>query len=487
MMMPLSNNDIDCSIDQLLCQMSYVEFIKEAWNIIEPSTPLAMNWHIVKIANKIQSVVERLEKREKAINLVINVPPGTTKSTLVTKMLPAWIWTRTPSTKIIIATYESTLAINHAIKSRDIMISEWYRRCWGSEYMLKYDKNVKSEYENSRGGTVITTSVGRTIIGKHGDIIVIDDPNNPNVTVSRKELDAVNRWHDLVLSTRMTDKITSVKIIVMQRIGQGDLSDYVLTKEGEDWEHICLPGEFDQNISPAEWERHYKNGLLDPLRLDRSSLDRLLVNLGITGYACQIQQRPTPLGGNIIEREWFTTISYGEFDDLRLSEPIIFFLDTAYTEKTVNDPSGIIATCRIGQILYILNAKKVRLGFPELTRFVPVWVRQNGYTDQSTIRIEPKANGISLVQQLRESTHLNVTQTPSPTEPKEIRLNAVAPTTECGRVVLIEGPWNQDFIDEVCGFPNMRHDEYVDLLCYAVNYHLKGNTRNLRSIISQLH
>ncbi len=193
------------------------------------------------------------------------------------------------------------------------------------------------------------------------------------------------------------------------------------------------------------------------------------------------------MGGNIIEREWFTTISYGEFDDLHLSEPIIFFLDTAYTEKTVNDPSGIIATCRIGQILYILNAKKVRFGFPELTRFVPVWVRQNGYTDQSTIRIEPKANGISLVQQLRESTHLNVTQTPSPTEPKEIRLNAVAPTTECGKVVLIEGPWNQDFIDEVCGFPNMRHDEYVDLLCYAVNYHLKGNTRNLRSIISQLH
>lgn len=478
--------DVDYFVDRNICRLSYAEFIKEAWKIIEPSTRMVLNWHILKIANKLQEVVERMEDGEEAINLVINVPPGTTKSTLVTKMLPAWLWTRSPSMKVIIATYESTLATNHALKSRDIMNSEWYRKCWGDVYKLKIDKNVKTEYENSRSGTVITTSVGGTIIGKHGDIIIIDDPNNPNISVSRKELDAVNQWHDLVLSTRMTNKKTSVKIIVMQRIGQGDLSEYVLNKQDEKWEHICLPAEEDANISPPQWREYYRDGLLDPVRLDREALRRMLSSLGSSGYAGQMQQRPTPPEGNIIKGEWLQTETIGNFNSMRSGHPVIFFLDTAYTEKTSNDPSGIIATCKLGQILYIINAKKVRMGFPELVRFVQEFTKQNGYSDQSTIRIEPKANGISLIQQLRASTHLNVTQTPSPTESKEIRLNSIAPMLECGRVKLVEGSWNRDFIDEVTGFPVMKHDEYVDLLCYATNYHIKNHTVNMKQIASYL-
>lgn len=479
--------EVDYFIDRCICQMSYVEFIKEAWNIIEPSTPFQINWHIEMIAGKLQEIIERLEAGEEATNLVINVPPGTTKSTLVTKMLTPWVWTRSPSLKVIIGTYESSLAVNHALKSRDIMQSEWYRKCWGDVFRLKIDKNVKTEYENSRAGTVITTSVGGTVIGKHGDLIIIDDPNNPNVSISRRELDAVNNWHDLVLSTRMTNKRTSCKIIVMQRIGQNDLSEYVLSKDNERWEHICLPAEEDQNVSPAEWRKYYIDGLLDPVRLDREALRRMLSSLGSAGYAGQMQQRPAPPEGNIIKGEWLQTETIGNFNSLRSRHPIIFFLDTAYTEETSNDPSGIIATCKLDNTLYILNAKKVRMGFPELVRFVQGFARQNGYDHQSSIRIEPKANGLSLIQQLRASTSLNVTQTPSPSESKEIRLNAIAPTLECGRVKLIEGAWNRDFVDEVTGFPMMKHDEYVDLLCYAVDYHFKHNQANLKQIASMLH
>jgi predicted phage terminase large subunit-like protein len=389
--------------------------------------------------------------------------------------------------KVIIATYESTLATNHALKSRDIMNSEWYRRCWGDLYKLKIDKNVKTEYENSRSGTVITTSVGGTIIGKHGDIIIIDDPNNPNAFVTRRELESVNSWHDLVLSTRMTNKKTSVKIIVMQRIGQGDLSEYVLSKEDEKWEHICLPAEEDANISPPDWSKYYKDGLLDPVRLDREALKRMQSSLGFAGYAGQMQQRPTSPEGNIIHGEWFATETIGNFNSMHQREPVIFFLDTAYTEKTVNDPTGIIATCQIGHTLYILGARKVRMGFPELIEFIPPYVRAHGYTPESTIRVEPKANGISVIQQLRRETHLNVTQTPSPKDSKETRMNAASPSVECGRVKLIEGTWNRDFIDEVTGFPNMKHDEYVDLLCYAIDYHLRTDVKNLKSIVSYLH
>ena len=70
---------------------------------------------------------------------------------------------------------------------------------------------------------------------------------------------------------------------------------------------------------------------------------------------------------------------------------------------------------------------------------------------------------------LKECTDLNVKETPTPTDDKEVRFRVVSPRCECGRVILVEGSWNEDFLDEVCGFPAMPHDEFVDILGYAIN------------------
>lgn len=110
--------------------------------------------------------------------------------------------------------------------------------------------------------------------------------------------------------------------------------------------------------------------------------------------------------------------------------------------------------------------------FPDLIRFIPEYTRAHGYTTRSTIRIEPKANGLSVIDQLKDNTGLNVTKTPSPTDSKETRLNASSPSVEGGHVFVVDGGWNEGFVDEVCGFPAMPHDEYVDVLCYAIDYHL---------------
>lgn len=67
---------------------------------------------------------------------------------------------------------------------------------------------------------------------------------------------------------------------------------------------------------------------------------------------------------------------------------------------------------------------------------------------------------------------MNVTKTPTPTDSKATRLATCSPKIECGRVVLVEGDWNEDFLEEVCGFPSQLHDEYVDVLCYCIQYYL---------------
>jgi predicted phage terminase large subunit-like protein len=202
----------------------------------------------------------------------------------------------------------------------------------------------------------------------------------------------------------------------------------------------------------------------------------LFSDLGSIQYSCQYDQNPTAEGGNIIKKDWFRHIHPDDFERLHRNEPVVFFADTAFTEKTENDPSGAIAVCKIGNDLYITDAKRWRLKFPDLIKELPVYVTSKGYSNTSTIRIEPKANGLSVIHQLQQTTGLNVVPIQIPLnengrqQDKIQRANAASPTVECGRVVLVSGAWNEDFVDEVCGFPNKAHDEYMDLLGYAVQY-----------------
>ena len=135
-------------------------------------------------------------------------------------------------------------------------------------------------------------------------------------------------------------------------------------------------------------------------------------------------------------------------------------------EKEVLDIVGVWELSAI----YITKAAKWYKTFPDLIKILPVWMHSNGHSNLSTLRIEPKANGISVVQTLETMTNINVARTPSPTTSKAERLHAISPKIECGRVFLVEGDWVDGFIDEVCGFPSRSHDEYVDILGYAINY-----------------
>ena len=259
----------------------------------------------------------------------------------------------------------------------------------------------------------------------------------------------------------------------------------MLARKKEKLRHVCLPAELS-DITTLEYREFYENGLLDVNRLNNNILDEMKIDLGTRGYANQFEQSPSATGGNIIKKHWFKRITKDDFLNRKRAKNafITFFADTAYTTSMDNDPTGIIACCKIDNDLYISSAKKVRLEFPELIQFFKTWTIQNDYSSMSTLRIEPKASGKSSVQQLRRESNLNVVETPSPSETKDMRLNSCSPIIEGGRVYLVDDFWNEDFIDEVCGFPNKKHDEYVDVLCYAIDYFLSKKEVNVKSIAS---
>jgi predicted phage terminase large subunit-like protein len=171
-----------------------------------------------------------------------------------------------------------------------------------------------------------------------------------------------------------------------------------------------------------------------------------------------------------VKREWFGVISRADYLRLEGKRAPVFFLDTAYTEKTDNDPTGIIGTNFINGNIYIFRAQKRYLEFPQLNKYIIEFCRSNGYVTGSSIRIEPKASGLSVIQQIKSDTLLNVIQIPTPKDDKTTRLNLASPAVESGRVYLVVEPWNGEFLSEVCGYPSAKHDEYVDLLSYAVDH-----------------
>jgi predicted phage terminase large subunit-like protein len=145
-------------------EKSLIEFTKQAWHIIEPNEEFKDNWHLHLIAEHLEELFDNPE----AADLVINVPPGCMKSILTSVMWPAWVWAHDPSKRFMGASYSEELSIRDAMKTRDIITSEWYRERW-PHVELKKGEDQKIKYGLMSGGWRLSTSTGGRATGEHPD------------------------------------------------------------------------------------------------------------------------------------------------------------------------------------------------------------------------------------------------------------------------------------------------------------------------------
>lgn len=429
-------------------------------------------WFHRLIADSCQRLYEGRIKK-----LMIFVPPQHGKSEIVSRCFPAWCMGKNPDTKIVGCSYSADLVQQFSRSIQRTIDSEEYKHIFPATYLngsnlrtvvKGYLRNVDLFETVGHKGFYKAVGVGGSLTGTPVDIGIIDDPVKDAVeaySVTYRE--RVWEWYTAVFLTRLHNE--SKQLLIMTRWHEDDLAGRLLDREGDSWEVVSIPAICEEEGKPRDPRK-----VGEALWPERHSLERLkeVEKRSPRTFDALYQQRPTVQGGNIIKRDWFGHVSVAEFNRMYHNEPMVFFLDTAYTSKQSNDPTGIISTCKIGADLYITHAEKVLMKFPDLIKHIVPYVKAHGYSNRSTIRIEPKANGLSVIDELKDKTGLNVTQTPSPKDDKETRLNVASPSVECGRVILVDGPWNEAFIDEVCGFPAKPHDEYVDVLCYAVDFHL---------------
>lgn len=286
-----------------LCRDDFFHFVKEFWSVIISEQPV-WNWHIPFLCQELQFMAERVfEGKRKLYDLVTNIPPGTTKSSIMSVMFPAWCWTRMPSFRFIGASHSERLSLDLSMKTRDIVISDKYQRYF-PEIKIRDDQNTKAYFKTTENGYRYAVGVNGSVTGMHAHFIVIDDPLDPVKARSKADLDTANYWIDSQLSNRKVDKAVCPMALVMQRLHQDDPTELFLKRKKI--RHICLPAEDAPNVRPSELRSRYVKGLLDPVRLDKGVLREEKAR-GPYYYSSQFRQDPVPAGGGMFKTKRLKT------------------------------------------------------------------------------------------------------------------------------------------------------------------------------------
>jgi len=453
-------------IDAEQCRRSYYEFLKRAWHVLEPETDFINNWHIEYLCNILQKEAERIgNKKPKTKDLIINIPPRSLKSSIVTVFWNAWVWISYPHIKFITASYSGDLSIEHALKTRRLIESDWYKSRFGS-FTLTGDQNVKSKFDNDKGGSRRATSIGGTVTGVGADIIIGDDPSKAQEIYSSTSRKTVIDWWAKTMFSRLNNQKVGLRLVVMQRLHEEDLTGVLLDTKAN-YEHICLPAKLSKDLRPANLKSKYKKGLFFPEIFDEKFLEDAKISLGTRDYAGQYEQKPSPAEGDMIKGSWFGSFTR---DELPEGLSIDFYSDTAYG-KEGSDNSATIAYTYYDNKFYIWGCVAWNLKFPEFIQSYKTYLVSMGADRSSRCIFEPKASGVSILQHLESETGLNIIEDKPPVESKMSRVASVSPILESGRVLLYnKGNGLDDLVDECKIFPNGANDDRVDALTGLILY-----------------
>jgi phage terminase large subunit-like protein len=475
------------------CEESLAQFTRSAWHIIEPGTPLIWNWHLDTICGYLMAF-HRGELPDK--RLIINIPPGTLKSILVSVMYPAWTWISRPSERFLSITNEQGLAIRDALRMKQIITSEWFQTKW--PLALQADQNEKTLYANDQRGFRQSQGITASNTGKRGDVIIIDDPIDAKHAFSDVIRQGVNDTWDQSLSSRLNHLEESGVLLIMQRLHEDDLTGHLLKKVKSKWTVLSIPMRYEgaptfdpgKDIGRPDLndKRTKKGELLFPKRFSKKSVESLEEDLGEYGTSGQLQQRPVPAGGGILKKHWWRIFP----DDVKLPvcDHIFHSWDTAFSEADMK--TAAFSACTRWGIFWHEQRERYcilalgmwfeRLGYDELRAKLKELDKK--YNPDVNL-IEKKSTGISLIQDMKRASPGRVrAYSPGKGEDKVSRAHSVSPMLQSGLVYVPNKLWaigdgqkQLGLIDYAAQFPNggAPSPDLTDTITQALIYLRAGN------------
>jgi phage terminase large subunit-like protein len=376
---------------ELIRRRGFPEFVRRAWHVIEPA---ALHWG--RAADQIALHVEA-QFRGTFRDLLVNVPPGSTKSTIATVMLGPWVWTIDPAMRFVHASYSSQLAHKLAEKSWNLVTSDWYRERWPDVMgTAERDAGSVGHTKTRSHGERLTTSVGGLGAGVHCDWFSIDDPVNTNDRI-QSGVTKANNWIDTTVTGRAVDRSTYRRTIIMQRVHEDDPSEHAIA---EGYTHLRLPARFEAENRcttsiGGDW-RTTEGETIDPVRFPEAVLTSLEHRADV--WASQYQQRPAPPGGLVFKSD---TFQHFEIRDVPFASTIsVLSIDCSFKGAEHNDMVALeVWGFRQGKC-YLYFSRCENMTFTETLIAIVEALRE---WPCSVVLIEDKANGPAVIEVLRQS------------------------------------------------------------------------------------
>lgn len=446
-----------------LAELSLAEFAKQAWHVLEPATELKWGWALDAICAHLEAVTDGRINR-----LLMNVPPGSMKSLLVSVIWPAWEWgpKGLAHHRFLATAHKEKLAIRDNMKCRRLIQSAWFQRNW--PLALAIDQNAKGKFENSATGFREAMAFG-SLTGSRGDRVLIDDPHSVDDANSPVMLAADILTFREAVPTRVNNDKSAI-IIIMQRLNEGDVSS-VAIKLG--YEHLCIPMRYEPGHEKATcigWRdpRTTEGELMFPERFSERQVLELEATLGSYASAGQLQQRPAPRDGGMFKRSWFKVV-----DAAPAGLTYVRDWDLAATvPKAGTDPDWTVGV-KIGRdyqgFHYITDVKRFRGTSHEVERTILVTAQQDGTGVTISLKQDPGQSGKAQAAAMVRMLAGFVTTVSSETGSKETRAAPLAAQCEAGNIHLVRGEWLDEFLNEIEVFPFGRHDDQVDAAASGFN------------------
>jgi len=363
-------------------------FVWETFLTILPGTLYLPNWHIDAIVHQLMRV-----QAGDICRLLVNQPPRSLKSICVSVAYVAWLLGHDPTRRVIVVSYSNELAAELHRQFRMVIDAPWYQALFPA---MQPARDSGTEFVTTSGGSRYATSVGGTLTGRGADLIIVDDPLKAEEAMSEQARKRVIDWYTGTLVSRLNDKENGPIIVVMQRLHENDLAGHLFEQGG--WEHLDLPAvAVDDSFIPighGKTKFRRVGDVLHPERESKEALDRIKAEIGSLQFSAQYQQRPVPLEGNLIRRDWFR---YCDHIPQQSPKRTVQSWDIAVMTGGTNDYSVCTTWQMIKSDYYLVDVFRGRLQYPDLRRKVANLAATHG---ANTVLIENAGPGMALLQDL---------------------------------------------------------------------------------------
>lgn len=447
-----------------LCRTDFQVFLERVFHTLDPVTKLERAPYLEVLSDHLTQAALGDIRR-----LLVTIPPRHLKTIAASIALPAWILGHDPTKRIISLSYGQDLSLKYAARFRQIMRAPWYAEVFPVA-ARSIIRDTTSEMVMKQNGGRVATSLGGTVTGIGGDMIIIDDLMKGEDARSPVERARVHDFYGNTILSRLNDKSRGVIIAIQQRLHEDDLAGHLLELGG--YKHLILPAIAEERqvfkLSNGREYRREKGDLLKPRTEPKEVLDELRKSMGGPTFQAQYQQNPTP--GESAHVEWSRIQTYEDIPPRDRLQSVVQSWDTALADHPKANYSVGTTWGFDGQSWLLVNLVRVRLSYADLLAKVRL---ERSRWRPDTILVEQASMGIPLLGDL--SRDMRCLSHPdyhapwcqrigiSPRMSKEERLAAQVERLYSGYAKFpAEAPWLPDLKREMLAFPDATYDDQVD-------------------------